>query len=172
MNAASDSGSSPTFDPELFREAMGRMAAGVTVVTSDGAAGRVGLTVSTLCSLSMEPPSVLFCIHRESRSLPALLENGVFAANVLAGSQDMVADSFAGRIPAFRDDRFAAAEWETGANGTPLLRGALCRFECRIASVFDFGSHRIVAGEVLGLDSAADEPLLYAGRSYRRLQAS
>ncbi|MFK8250834.1 flavin reductase family protein [Ancylobacter terrae] len=164
--------SAPALDPELFREAMGRMAAGVTVVTSDGEAGRVGLTVSTLCSLSMEPPSVLFCIHRESRSLPALLANGVFAANVLAGSQHEVADSFAGRIPAFREDRFRAAEWDIGAHGAPLLQGALCRFECRIASVFDFGSHRIVAGEVLRLDTMADEPLLYSGRAYRRLQAS
>ena len=62
-----------TIDPAQFREAMGRTASGVTVVTSDGAAGRVGVTVSSLCSLSMDPPSVLFCIHRDSRTLPAIL---------------------------------------------------------------------------------------------------
>ena len=95
-------------DPAAFRHAMGRTAAGVTVVTSDGAHGRVGVTVSSLSSLSLEPPSVLFCLHRDSRCLPVLLANGVFAANILAQGQQRVADSFAGLVPELREDRFGS----------------------------------------------------------------
>ena len=159
-------------DPAHFRAAMGRTAAGVTVVTTAGEAGRTGVTVSTLCSLSLDPPSVLFCIHRDCRALPALIANGVFAANILAGGQQRVADSFAGLIPELRDDRFAAGEWDLLATGSPLLRGALCRFDCKIASVFAFGSHHIVAGEVLAVETQAEDPLIYSDRAYRRLQAA
>ncbi|QIB34990.1 flavin reductase family protein [Ancylobacter pratisalsi] len=161
-----------TIDPAHFRQAMGRTASGVTVVTSDGEHGRVGVTVSSLCSLSMEPPSVLFCLHRGSRSLPVLLGNGVFAANILAQGQQRVADSFAGLIPELRDDRFAAGTWDHLHTGAPLLQGALCRFDCRIASVFEFGTHSIIAGEVMALETHGIDPLVYSDRSYRRLHAA
>lgn len=159
-------------DPAQFRQAMGRTASGVTVVTSDGKFGKVGVTVSSLCSLSLEPPSVLFCLHRESRNLSALLDNGVFAANILAQGQQRIADSFAGLIPELREDRFAAGKWDTLATGSPALRGALCRFDCRLAGVFDFGSHRIITGEVIALETHADDPLVYSDRGYRRLQVA
>lgn len=159
-------------DPVRFREAMGRTASGVTVVTTDGEAGRAGVTVSSLCSLSMEPPSVLFCLHRDSRTLPILTANGVFAANILSHHQHRVADSFAGLIPELKDDRFGAGEWDKLVTGAPVLRGALCRFDCRVASIFSFGSHHIVAGEVLELESHAHEPLVYSGRGYKRLEAA
>jgi flavin reductase (DIM6/NTAB) family NADH-FMN oxidoreductase RutF len=155
-----------------FRDAMGRTAAGVTVVTTDGAAGRAGLTVSSLCSLSLEPASILFCVHAGSRSLPAFIDNGVFAASILAHDQQQVADSFAGLIPEWRDDRFRAGQWDVLDTGAPLLRGALCRFDCRIAGSHAFGTHRIILGEVLALDATAGEPLVYAHRGYRRLAAA
>ncbi|MBS7538926.1 flavin reductase family protein [Ancylobacter lacus] len=161
-----------SIDPALFRDAMGRTASGVTVVTTAGEAGRAGLTVSSLCSLSMEPPSVLFCVHRDSRSLPAILANGVFAANILGHDQHRVADSFAGLIPEWRDDRFAAGTWDTRVTGAPLLHGALCRFDCRVAGVFAFGTHHIVAGEVVAVETHAEEPLVYTRRGYRRLASA
>ncbi|MGX1096356.1 flavin reductase family protein [Amorphus sp. MBR-141] len=161
-----------TVDPDRFRGAMRRIASGVTVVTSDGAHGRVGVTVSSLCSLSLEPPSVLFCLHRENRSLPALTANGVFAANILAHGQQRVASSFAGLIPELREDRFAAGEWTSLVTGAPFLAGALCCFDCRLADVFDFGSHRIIAGEVVAVELEGGDPLLYSDGDYRRLEVA
>ncbi|EWY37824.1 flavin reductase [Skermanella stibiiresistens SB22] len=158
-------------DPALFREAMRLTASGVAVVTTDGAQGRAGLTVSTLCSLSMEPPSVVLCVHNRSKALETLLANGVFCANVLRQDQTRVADSFAGAIPELRDDRFAAGSWSLLETGAPVLDGALCGFDCRVAKVFDFGSHRIIAGEVLALATAPSEPLVFSNRAYRRLDA-
>ena len=91
---------------ERFREAMRRTASGVAVLTTDGEAGRAGVTISTLCSLSMEPPSVIACVHQDSSALEALLANRVFAANALTDDQSRVAHAFAGQIPELRDDRF------------------------------------------------------------------
>lgn len=161
-----------TVDAEDFRDAMRLTASGVTVVTTDGAAGRVGVTVSTLCSLSLEPPSVLLCIHKDSRAVPPIIENEAFAANVLAVGQQRVADGFAGIIPELREDRFASGTWRTLETGAPALEGALCTFDCRVASVFDFGSHRIIAGEVVAVEIGAEEPLVYSSRGYRTLKAA
>lgn len=97
---------------DRFRETMRRTASGVAILTTDGAAGRAGITVSTLCSLSMEPPSVVACVHRDNRALETIMCNGVFAANVLADDQESVAKAFAGMIPELREDRFASGRWQ------------------------------------------------------------
>ncbi|MDH2236536.1 flavin reductase family protein [Pigmentiphaga sp. GD03639] len=156
-------------DKEYFRQAMRTMASSVTVLATDGSAGRAGLTVSSLVSLSVEPPSVLCCVHRQSQALGALLENGVFSANILAEHQSRVADVFAGMVPEYREDRFGIADWTRGVTGAPMLPGALCSFDCRLARTFEFGTHRILVGEVLAIEIGADHPLIYADRTYRRL---
>ncbi|MFC5068656.1 flavin reductase family protein [Flaviflagellibacter deserti] len=159
-------------DADRFRDAMSMTASGVTVVTTNGEAGRLGVTVSTLCSLSLEPPSVVLCIHRDSRALPAIVANGVFVANVLGSDQQRVADTFAGRVPELKDNRFGEGEWHALATGAPVLRGSLCSFDCRVAEIFEFGSHRIIAGIVVDLACAGTEPLVHANRSYQKLQAA
>jgi flavin reductase (DIM6/NTAB) family NADH-FMN oxidoreductase RutF len=157
---------------DRFRETMRRTASGVAVLTTDGAAGRAGITVSTLCSLSMEPPSVVACVRRDNHALETILVNGVFAANVLADDQEAVAKAFAGMIPEMRDDRFASGRWQPFATGALALLGALASFDCRIASTFDFGTHRILVGEVLDVVGRPGDPLLFADRNFRRLVAA
>ncbi|MEP9354765.1 flavin reductase family protein [Xanthobacter sp. KR7-65] len=161
-------------DAARFRDAMRRMAAGVSVIATDGPGGRAGLTVSSLASLCMEPPSLILCIHEASAALKVIEANGVFVANVLAHDQAGVSDAFAGQVPQFRDDKFACAEWRAAGSGAPVLAGALMSFDCRLAAHHAYGTHRIVVGEVTaihGLDADA-EPLLYANRAYRRLAAA
>jgi flavin reductase (DIM6/NTAB) family NADH-FMN oxidoreductase RutF len=155
-----------------FREAMRRTASGVAVLTTDGEAGRAGVTISTLCSLSMEPPSVIACVHQDSSALEALLANRVFAANALTDDQSRVARAFAGQIPELRDDRFGAGTWHKLATGAPVLDGALASFDCRIAEAFTFGTHRILVGEVVAVTDGAGGPLVFADRSFRRLAAA
>lgn len=156
---------------ERFRETMRRTASGVAVLATDGAAGRAGVTVSTLCSLSMEPPSVIACVNRDSRALEALLANAVFTANVLADHQARVAQAFAGMIPELRDDKFASGTWDRMLTGAPALEGALANFDCRIATTFEFGTHRIIVGEVVEVVGRAADPLVFADRNFRRLAA-
>lgn len=154
-----------------FRDAMRRTASGVTVVATDGSHGRAGVTVSTFCSLSMEPPSVMVSVHRDSRALPIILGNGVFMANALAQEQRRIAEAFAGLISEFRDDRFAAAHWFPMTTGAPALREALASFDCRVARTFEFGSHCIVIGEVADVVESINMPLVYADRSFCRVMA-
>lgn len=154
-------------DAERFRDAMRRMASGVSVVTTDGPSGRFGVTVSSMCSLSLEPPSVLACVHQMSPALRAIVENGVFCANVLAADQSRVSDSFAGRVAELKADKFACAEWDTLETGSPILKDALIAFDCRLTKEVEFGSHRILMGTVLDVAARDGLPLIYADRGYR-----
>ena len=154
---------------DRFREAMRRTASGVAILTTDGSAGRAGVTISTLCSLSMEPPSVIACVHQGNRALETVLANGVFAANALSTDQTLVARAFAGQILELRDNRFGAGSWRALATGAPILDGALASFDCRIAEAFRFGTHRILVGEVVEVADRAGGPLVFSDRNFRQL---
>lgn len=154
--------------PDRFREAMSRVATTVCVVTTDGPHGRAGVTVSAMCSLSLEPPSVLACVHHESRALPAFTGNRVFCVNVLGDDQEQVANAFAGLVPEFREDRFGCAEWETLTTGAPVLKGALASFDCNLSDLHPFGSHRILMGTVADLAMREGNSLVYADRAFRK----
>lgn len=162
-----------TADPiaDHVRAAMRRTASGVTVLATDGPAGLAGVTISTLCSLSLEPPSVIACVHRDSRAIPAVLENGVFSANILSEEQSGVAAVFAGLDPAYREDRFAAGVWEN-ADGLPHLAGAVASFACRLADTHRFGSHVILIGEIYAVTASEASPLIYSDRAFRTLSAA
>lgn len=159
-------------EPDIFREAMRRTAAGVAVITTQGAAGRAGITVSTFQSFSMEPPSVMVCINTGSRNLVKIETNAVFAANVLAVDQRDIASIFAGPSAEQRENCFDSAAWQSLATGSPALHDALCVFDCRVADVFSFASHRIVIGAVEAIAIGGADPLIYSGRAYRRLEGT
>jgi flavin reductase (DIM6/NTAB) family NADH-FMN oxidoreductase RutF len=147
---------------------MGRTVAGVVILTTDGPAGRGGVTISSFCSVSLEPPSVLACIRRDSSTLGLILQNGVFVANVLGEDQAELATTFASST-ASHEERFSQGRWREAGAGGPVLDGAVAHFDCRLAETFDCGSHRIVIGEALDAVSHAARPLIYAERGYHRL---
>lgn len=160
-----------TASAEQFREAMRLTASGVTVVTTAGPAGQAGLTVSSLSSLSMSPPSVVICVHKDSQAIDTLLQNGVFAANVLGQGQEHIANTFAGLIPELRDNRFAVTAWSTLVSDAPILLEALCAFDCKVAQTFTFGTHIIVIGEITALTTSDCAPLVFSDRKYMKLSA-
>jgi flavin reductase len=147
-----------------FISAMARVASGVTVVTSDGPAGRAGLTVSAMCSLSADPPAVLVCINRASRAGRIIRINGVFCVNVLASHQAEIARRFAG--PAVQGDKFLEIGWDRYITGAPALREAVAIFDCNLTRGADFGSHDILIGVVAESEERNGSPLIYAARTY------
>ncbi len=151
------------------REAMRLTASGVTVVTTAGTAGLAGLTVSSLSSLSMSPPSVIVCVHKDSQAITTLLENKVFAANVLGAGQERIANAFAGLIPELRDDRFAVTQWSTLVSGAPMMEDAMCVFDCNVVQTFSFGTHIILVGEIIALNTTQCAPLVFSDRKYMKL---
>jgi flavin reductase len=149
-----------------FIEAMSRAVTGVTVVTTDGSAGRMGQTVSAMCSVSADPPSLLVCIKTSSIIVNAIREHRAFGVNVLRADQRAVADTFAGRATWGAPYDFDLARWDTLETGSPMLISAVGRFDCRLDTVLEVGSHSVMFGDVVAADSAPGTPLLYARRTY------
>lgn len=161
-------------DPALraaFLEGMSRAAASVSVVTTDGPAGRGGATVSAMTSISADGPrpTMLTCLNAASSTLPLVLANGCFCINVLRTGQTAISDTFSGRLPAPGGDKFAGQDVAPMATGAPRLTAALVSFDCRLISAEKIGTHHICIGEVAEVAVAeAGEPLLYGLRRYLR----
>ncbi len=154
-----------------FLQAMSKAANSVYVVTTDGAGGKVGVTVSAVTSVSADAPSVLICVHHESPAAAAIQTNGAFCVNLLAEDQAHISDAFAGLTGAKGKDKFTCADWETGATGCPILSDPLAAFDCALVHDLRVGSHHIFVGELRGIDvSDKQSPLIHANRSYSRAQ--
>jgi 3-hydroxy-9,10-secoandrosta-1,3,5(10)-triene-9,17-dione monooxygenase reductase component len=152
-------------EPAAFRTALGHFCTGVTVIAAVDRDGEpVGFACQSFAALSLEPPLVLFCPGKSSRTWPAIEEAGRFCVNVLAHDQQDVSAIF-GRSGT---DKFAACSWSPAPSGSPKLDGVLTWIDCAIDSVLDGGDHWIVVGRVTALPDAADSerPLLFYRGAY------
>jgi len=147
-----------------FVGAMAAAVTGVNVVTTDGPGGRLGLTVSSMTSISAEPPQLLVAINRSSPLVGAIRRNGSFGVSVLGAHQSAVADTFAGRPRAGAPYGFGCARWDD--RGSPLLESAAARFDCTVAATVEAGTHTLVIGLVRHADRGAARPLAYTRRAY------
>jgi flavin reductase (DIM6/NTAB) family NADH-FMN oxidoreductase RutF len=157
-----------------FRDAMSRWASGLTVVSAEHDGVRVGLVASSFTSVSADPPTVLVCIDKRSRSLPTIDNAGAFAVNVLSSEQDHAFRVFAGMAGDVPDKFASCGETiQPRISGAPILGNSLAWFDCRIVGRYEGGtSHVILVGEVLACGAATDAsatPLLYFSRGTRRL---
>lgn len=159
----------PSESAENFIAAMGLAATGVSVVTTDGEAGRFGLTVSAVSSVSADPPLLLACVNRKSPAVAALGVNGVFAVNLLSAEHQHYAETFSGRPKQGKPFDFASQVWETGRTGLPIINDATAVFECALEAAYDAGSHRIFIGRVLAAHRSSAAPLVYCNRTFRRV---
>jgi flavin reductase (DIM6/NTAB) family NADH-FMN oxidoreductase RutF len=134
-----------------FRSAMRHLAGGVSVITVGRGNDISGMTVTSVSSLAVDPPSLVVSINRESSSWPLLKRHGFFGVNILTADQIDVAERFAGKDGLKGAERFAGATWITGASGVPLLAGALAAIDCEAEDIIERHSHAIVIGRVLDL---------------------
>lgn len=146
----------PEFTERQLRDALGRFATGVTVVTTMTARGALGITANSFASVSLAPPLVLWSPARKSRRFPAFEAASHFAIHVLAAGQRDIAERFAAP-----GDGFAQVAHSTGIGEAPLIEGCTARFECRHAAGHDGGDHLIVVGEVLRMEQRDLPPLLF-----------
>jgi flavin reductase (DIM6/NTAB) family NADH-FMN oxidoreductase RutF len=135
-----------------FRGAMRQLAGGVSVITAGRGKDISGMTVTSVSSLSVEPPSLIVSVSRTASSWPLLKRYGFFGVNILASDQIDLAERFAGKDGLKGVDRFAGAEWVTRVSGSPLLAGALAAFDCEVEEIVECHSHAIVIGRVLDVD--------------------
>jgi flavin reductase (DIM6/NTAB) family NADH-FMN oxidoreductase RutF len=161
----------PWFSSRQFRDTLSLFASGVVVVTSIARSGeRLGLTVSSFSSLSLEPPLILFSINRNAKSFPAWRAAKHFAVNVLAEHQSALSTRFARAL----SDKWADLDFGRDQYGSPTLPGALAVLSCSSYEKLDGGDHMILVGRVdaLATSSSSDpRPLIFFAGAYRRLDS-
>lgn len=145
----------PSPDVQHFKDAMRALPGGVSVITVGHGANVNGMTVSSVSSFSVDPPTMLVSINRNASSYPMLVRTGVFGINILAAGQRDVAERFSGKDGITGVDRFANAHWRTGATGVPLLVGAAAALDCTVEDIFEKHSHAVIIGRVVGVSSEA-----------------
>lgn len=152
-------------EPE-FRGAMRRLASSVAIIALRDGVLR-GMTVTSLVSVTMEPPTILVCINRSASIHPHLQPMRRISVNLLAAGQADVAAAFAGKVPP--EDRFRCGVWRE-REGTPILEGAQANLLCTIAALSPVGSHTIVLAAVEQVTvSGVANPLVYCNGRYHVL---
>jgi flavin reductase (DIM6/NTAB) family NADH-FMN oxidoreductase RutF len=154
-------------DPTSFRDAMGMLPTGVTIVSAPGEDGPAGATANAVSSLSIEPMLMLACLDRGSRTLLAVQAANRFGISVLHAGQEEVARSFATKAPVA--EKWQGVAWSE-RHGVPAIDGALAFVACELRDVIAGGDHVIVTGEVVALDAPdGAEPLVFHRGEYKPL---
>lgn len=144
-----------------FRDALGRFATGVTVITARGPDGPVGITANSFAALSLDPALVMWAPGRFSRRFAMFEAAEHFAIHVMAADQLDTARHFA------RDGfDFSLPGITSGLGDVPLLPGCLARFECARHAVYPGGDHAIVVGEVLRVATREGQGLSFFAGGY------
>ncbi len=152
-----------TVDAQGFKQAMRHCAGAVALVTVGSEPGkRTGLTVTSACSLSDNPPSVLVCVNRNASAHARSREERHFVINFLNEEHALLALTFSGQKGVNGDDRFGFGRWTTGASGAPVLEDAVAAFDCVLTQELETKTHSVFIGEVQHVrTSDAADPLVY-----------
>ena len=150
---------SVSIDPDVtsgdFRSAMRQLTGGVSVITAGRGRDISGMTVTSVSSLSVDPPALIVSINREASSWPLVKRYGFFGVSILTSDQIDIAERFTGKGGLKGADRFAGAHWTTRASGVPLLVDALAAIDCEVEDIVERHSHAIVIGRVLDVAVSA-----------------
>ncbi len=157
------------FDARAFRHALGQFPTGVCIITGKVEGQRLGMTVSSFNSLSLDPPLILFSIDRRAASLPLWERADAYAVNVLADNQKDLSNRFARSLA----NKWEAVSHAEGQLGSPILAGAIAVFECVAHARHDGGDHRLFVAEVKHFRMFPDrQPLVFGKGRYAALAAS
>lgn len=147
-----------TITSEEFRNAMGHLISGVSVITTHADGVDYGLTASAVSSVSLEPPMLLVCVNQNTGTCHAISKSKSFGVNILHAEQGGVGIQFA--TPS--DDKFRGIQISRGIDNQPLLDDALVSIECRVVEEMTGGTHSVFLAEVQQANITPDkEPLAY-----------
>ena len=148
-----------------FRDAMRRFASTVSIVTVKNGDERHGTTATAVTSVSMDPPSMLVCVNRDSRLHGHLEASERFCVNLLHVDNLEASRLFASPVPSA--ERFQCGDWQTHASSVPYLADAQASVFCVKDKTVDYGSHTIFIGRVIDVRLREDvAPLLYQNGCY------
>lgn len=156
-----------------FRTAMAHLPAAVNIVTTAGPHGRVGITVSAVCSVTDAPPTVLVCVNQSSAAHDIFRKNGEICINVLSGEHEELARHFSGTTKVPMEERFGWDIWEEDAGNVPVLRDALIKIVGRISDTTSQGSHSVIFVQIDRIEVQEDrDSLVYFKRQFHRLSVA
>ena len=144
-----------------FRDALGRFATGVCVITTDSEIGPLGITANSFAAVSLDPPLILWSPGKFSRRFKAFAEATHFAIHVMGREQHDLCHRFSHHGTAFE-----GTDWQLGEGKVPLLNGCLARYECRTVACHDAGDHAIIVGEVTQASWRDGAPLVFSQGTY------
>lgn len=153
----------PPIDHRPLRNALGRFATGVAVITTCTRDGKKeGLTCNSFSAVSLDPPLVLWSLRRDAASLGSFMEAGCFAVSVLSSGQSHLCRHFATASP----DKFDSMFHREGLGNCPLLDEALATFECTVETALPGGDHMVFLGRVKRATYRDGEPLIFSAGRY------
>ncbi len=154
-------------DSRALRNALGRFATGVAIVTAIDQDGHpIGLTVNSFAAVSLDPALVLWCLDNASHNLEAFRRASHHAVNILAENQEDLSNRFA----TWPLDRFAGLPWQPGVGGAPLFAGCCASFEVANETMHAAGDHTVFVSRVEKFTETPDlSPLLFHAGQYARL---
>lgn len=157
------------FDRRVLRDAFGQFATGVCIVTATTEDGeRIGATVNSFTSLSLDPPLVLVCVGHFMRSHDSFVQAKGFTVNVLSQEQKDISSVFATQGA----DKWGAVNADEGAAGGVILNPCLAYFDCEMHESHVSGDHTILIGRIVDFSTRKDaDPLLYFRGAYQALQS-
>lgn len=154
------------FCSKVLRDALGLFATGVCIATTTDGDKRVGITINSFSSVSLDPALVLFSASRKLHSLSAFQRAQGFAINVLGRHQQELSARFAHA----GEDKWKGLVAQPGSHGGLIIPDMLASFDCKLHASHDGGDHVIFVGEVTGIKTTLDaDPLLYYRSKYRAL---
>jgi 3-hydroxy-9,10-secoandrosta-1,3,5(10)-triene-9,17-dione monooxygenase reductase component len=152
--------------PDDLRAVMALAPTAVTVVTAAGEGGPAGATANAVTSLSLDPPLMLACLDRGSRTLDVVRAAGSFGVSMLAAGQEPLARAFASKAP--HTEKFREVGWSE-REGVPILDGAIAWVACSLRELHPGGDHEIAVGDVLAAGGGGGDPLVFYAGTYRPL---
>jgi flavin reductase (DIM6/NTAB) family NADH-FMN oxidoreductase RutF len=152
---------------EAFRAGMRQLASGVSLITGGTSAAPVGLIATAVCSVSVEPPTLLASINHSASAFAAIDATGRFAVNVLGVDHRDVVEQF-GR-PERRGERFQSGEWVSRPDGPLLLGDAIAVFDCKVVERLRYSTHTIFLARPLEVSIGDGGPLIHFNRQFYNL---
>ncbi|MCY7493674.1 flavin reductase family protein [Bacillus safensis] len=150
-------------DERVFRNAMGKFATGVTVITTEQNGEIHGMTANAFMSVSLNPKLILISIDQRAKMLNKINEAGTFAVNILAEDQKELSMQFAGQLKEKKEAEFDYM------SGIPVIKGALANIVCKIYRKHAAGDHTIFLGEVVDIELREGAPLGFYEGKYSKI---
>lgn len=155
---------------QQFRDAMASLSAAVNIITTNGSAGKCGLTATAVCSITDSPPTLMIAVNRHSKTNATLKENGVVCINILAKEHEETAKDFAGFTQLDIEERFKRHAWCEGEYQLPVLEDSLANLQGKIIQTMEMGTHSLFFIEISSIKNRmGGAALAYFSRAFHAI---